>query len=84
MLRLHELSLLKGREQKRKRKGRVKARSGQDRGARAERPEITPGYKMRRGFEGGQMPLFQRLPKRGFTNFSRQWVIVNLEALKPL
>ena len=26
------------------------------------------GYKVRRGFEGGQMPLFQRLPKRGFRN----------------
>jgi len=40
------------------------------------------GGGVRRGFEGGQMPLFQRLPKRGFTNiFRREWTIVNVGAL---
>lgn len=34
------------------------------------------------GYEGGQMPLHRRLPKRGFTNiFKKSWVIINLEAL---
>jgi len=37
---------------------------------------------VRRGFEGGQMPYFQRLPKRGFTNiFKQKWNIVNLSDL---
>jgi large subunit ribosomal protein L15 len=37
---------------------------------------------MRPGFEGGQMPLYRRLPKRGFNNiFRKEYVIVNLEQL---
>ena len=37
---------------------------------------------MRLGFEGGQTPLFQRFPKRGFTNINRkEFAIVNLDAL---
>ena len=40
------------------------------------------GYSRRRGFEGGQMPLIRRVPKRGFTNiFRRAWEIVNLSDL---
>lgn len=40
------------------------------------------GYSQRPGFEGGQMPLHRRLPKRGFTNvFRREVAIVNVEAL---
>lgn len=40
------------------------------------------GSGVRRGFEGGQMPYFQRLPKRGFTNiFKQKWNIVNLSDL---
>lgn len=40
------------------------------------------GGGTRPGFEGGQLPLFQRLPKRGFTNIHRkEYVIVNLETL---
>ena len=40
------------------------------------------GGGTRPGFEGGQMPLFQRLPKRGFTNiFKKQYAIVNIEDL---
>jgi large subunit ribosomal protein L15 len=41
------------------------------------------GARSRRGFEGGQMPLHRRLPKRGFTNiFKKEYAIVNLERLK--
>jgi large subunit ribosomal protein L15 len=40
------------------------------------------GSGIRRGFEGGQMPYFQRLPKRGFTNiFKQKWNIVNVSDL---
>ena len=43
------------------------------------------GSRMIRGFEGGQMPLHRRLPKRGFTNIFRQeFAIVNLERLVEL
>ncbi len=41
------------------------------------------GYSSMRGFEGGQMPLHRRLPKRGFTNiFKREWAEVNLADLE--
>ena len=43
------------------------------------------GYSMMRGFEGGQMPLHRRLPKRGFTNiFKKQYALVNLGRLDKL
>jgi len=43
------------------------------------------GFGQKRGFEGGQMPLHRRLPKRGFTNiFKKQWAIVNLGRLEKL
>src|SRR3984893_8602778 len=43
------------------------------------------GSRMMRGFEGGQMPLHRRLPKRGFTNiFKKQYSIVNLKDLEKL
>jgi len=41
------------------------------------------GYSAKRGFEGGQMPLQRRLPKRGFTNiFKKDWTEVNLATLE--
>jgi len=43
------------------------------------------GSRMMRGFEGGQMPLHRRMPKRGFTNiFRKEFNIVNLERLAAL
>ena len=43
------------------------------------------GSRLMRGFEGGQMPLHRRLPKRGFTNIFRQeYAVVNLEKLAGL
>src|SRR3954449_8080884 len=43
------------------------------------------GFSQKRGFEGGQMPLHRRLPKRGFTNiFKKQYAIVNLNRLDKL
>ncbi len=43
------------------------------------------GFSQKRGFEGGQMPLHRRLPKRGFTNiFKREYAIINLGRLEKL
>jgi large subunit ribosomal protein L15 len=43
------------------------------------------GSRMMRGFEGGQMPLHRRLPKRGFTNiFKKEFNIINLDSLAAL
>jgi large subunit ribosomal protein L15 len=53
------------------------------RGAKGARS--ISGYSIMRGFEGGQMPLHRRLPKRGFTNiFKKQYAIVNLRDLERL
>jgi large subunit ribosomal protein L15 len=43
------------------------------------------GSRMMRGFEGGQMPLHRRLPKRGFTNiFKKEYAVVNLDRIAAL
>src|SRR3954447_3634653 len=43
------------------------------------------GFSQKRGFEGGQMPLHRRLPKRGFTNiFKKHYAIINLGRLEKL
>jgi large subunit ribosomal protein L15 len=53
------------------------------RGSKGQR--AGTGFGQKRGFEGGQMPLHRRLPKRGFTNvFKREWTIVNLGRLDKL
>jgi large subunit ribosomal protein L15 len=50
------------------------------RGSKGQRSRA--GMRMRPGFEGGQMPLHRRLPKRGFTNiFRKVYAVVNLKAL---
>jgi large subunit ribosomal protein L15 len=53
------------------------------RGAKGQRS--ISGFSQKRGFEGGQMPLHRRLPKRGFTNiFKKQFAVVNLNKLEGL
>jgi large subunit ribosomal protein L15 len=53
------------------------------RGSKGQR--AGTGFSQKRGFEGGQMPLHRRLPKRGFTNiFKKQFAIVNLGKLEEL
>ena len=60
--------------------GRGKTSTRGHKGARS-----ISGYSMMRGFEGGQMPLHRRLPKRGFTNiFKKEFAIVNLKTLEKL
>jgi large subunit ribosomal protein L15 len=54
-------------------------------GRGAKGAKSVSGYSLMRGFEGGQMPLHRRLPKRGFTNIFRQeYAIVNLSRLEKL
>lgn len=53
------------------------------RGSKGQR--AGTGFGQKRGFEGGQMPLHRRLPKRGFTNiFKKQFALVNLGRLEKL
>lgn len=82
-MRLHEVSPPQGARRAAKRKGRgIASGLGKTSGRGQKGQKSRSGAKTRRGFEGGQMPLFQRLPKRGFTNIYKQkWSIVNLEAL---
>jgi large subunit ribosomal protein L15 len=54
-------------------------------GRGAKGAKSISGYSRMRGFEGGQMPLHRRLPKRGFTNiFKKEFVIVNVSSLEKL
>lgn len=71
----------------RKKGRRVGRGPGSGRGKTAGRgtkgQKSISGYSMKRGFEGGQMPLHRRLPKRGFTNiFKREYREVNLLRLE--
>ena len=82
-MRLHELQPPKGARRAAKRKGRGLASGlGKTAGRGQKGQGARSGSKTRPGFEGGQTPLFQRLPKRGFTNiFKQRWAVVNLSAL---
>ena len=72
--------------EKRKRVGRGMGSGMGKTSARGHKGQRSrSGSRMMRGFEGGQMPLHRRLPKRGFTNIFRvEYVVVNLERLLEL
>jgi large subunit ribosomal protein L15 len=80
---LHELKPAEGSRHVRKRKGRgIGSGNGKTAGKGHKGQNARSGGGVRMGFEGGQTPLFRRLPKRGFTNINRkEFAIVNLEAL---
>ncbi len=85
-MKLSELAPVSGSRKKRKRVGRG-AGSGHGKtsckGHKGQKARSGGGPKP--GFEGGQMPLQRRLPKRGFTNiFQKQYAIVNVEALNRI
>lgn len=82
-MKLHDLQLNEGSRKTRKRVGRGTASGhGKTSGRGQKGQNSRSGGGVRPGFEGGQMPLFQRLPKRGFTNINRkEYAIVNLDAL---
>ncbi len=82
-LKLHSLVPSEGANRKRKRVGRGPGSgNGKTAGRGHKGQKSRSGYKQRAGFEGGQMPLYRRLPKRGFTNiFAKQWVVFNVAQL---
>ena len=77
---LNELSPAIGARKNRKRLGRGMASgTGKTSGKGAKGQKARSGGGVRPGFEGGQMPIHRRLPKRGFTNiFKKVYAIVNL------
>lgn len=82
-MKLNELSPPKGARKNRKRLGRgVGSGSGKTAGKGAKGQNARAGGGVRPGFEGGQMPLQRRLPKRGFTNiFKKKFAEINLRDL---
>ena len=81
---LSELKPPEGSRKKRKRVGRgVGSGNGKTSGRGSKGQNSRSGGRVRPGFEGGQMPLSRRLPKRGFCNIFRKNIItVNIEQLK--
>jgi large subunit ribosomal protein L15 len=82
-MKLHELQYTEGARKDRKRLGRGQG-SGQGKtagkGHKGQNARSGGGVSL--GFEGGQTPLFRRIPKRGFTNYTRvEYAIVNIDSL---
>lgn len=82
-MKLHELRAAEGATRAPKRKGRGTASgNGTTAGRGMNGQNSRSGGGVRLGFEGGQMPLYRRLPKRGFTNiWGTEYAIVNVDAL---
>lgn len=82
-MKLHEMKPAAGARKQRKRVGRgTGSGHGKTSGRGHDGQNARSGGGVRLGFEGGQIPLFQRLPKRGFTNINRkEYAIVNLDTL---
>src|ERR1700678_2285898 len=83
---LSQLRPPKGQKQKNQRIGQgMGSGRGKYSGRGAKGAKSISGYSRMRGFEGGQMPLHRRLPKRGFTNiFKKEYAIVNVGRLEQL
>jgi len=83
---LSQLRPPKGQTRKPKRVGRgMGSGLGRTAGRGDKGQRSRTGFSQRRGFEGGQMPLYRRVPKRGFHNvFKKRFAVVNLERLVGL
>lgn len=83
-LSLNNLSPSKGSTHKKKRVGRGPGSGlGKTAGRGHKGQKSRSGYSRKIGFEGGQMPLQRRLPKRGFTNiFKKKWLEISLAKLE--
>lgn len=80
-MKLHELKPAEGSRQVRNRVGRGTSSGNGKTAGRGQKGQKARG-KVRLGFEGGQMPLFRRMPKRGFKNINRkEYAVVKLETL---
>ena len=83
-MKLHTISPALGATQTRKRVGRGPGSGlGKTSGRGENGQKSRSGYSRKPGFEGGQLPLFRRLPKRGFTNakFKTEYAVINLSDL---
>lgn len=82
-MKLHELKPTEGSRKTRNRVGRgTSSGNGKTAGRGQKGQKARSGGGVRLGFEGGQTPLFRRLPKRGFTNINaKEYALVNLEQL---
>ncbi len=83
-MKIHELSPAIGSTKEAKRIGRGHGSgNGKTAGKGHKGQKARAGHGMRPGFEGGQMPLQRRLPKRGFNNiFAEKQLVINLSALE--
>jgi large subunit ribosomal protein L15 len=83
---LSDLRPPRGQKQKKQRIGQgMGTGRGKYSGRGAKGARSISGYSIMRGFEGGQMPLHRRLPKRGFKNiFRKEYAIVNVGRLEQL
>ena len=82
-MKLHELQPAEGSRKERNRVGRGQGSgNGKTAGRGSKGQKARSGGGVRLGFEGGQTPLFRRIPKRGFQNINRkEYAVVNLETL---
>lgn len=82
-MKLHEIGPAPGARKERRRLGRgIGSGLGKTSGKGTKGQNARSGGGVRPGFEGGQMPLQRRLPKRGFTNkFKKEYALVNVEDL---
>ena len=82
-MQLHELKPAQGSRKTRNRVGRGSSSgNGKTAGRGQKGQKARSGGNIRSGFEGGQTPLFRRLPKRGFTNINaKEYALVNLDQL---
>ncbi|HEY0222259.1 50S ribosomal protein L15 [Lactovum miscens] len=85
-MKLHELKAPEGSRKDRNRVGRgTSSGNGKTSGRGQKGQKSRSGGSIRPGFEGGQTPLFRRMPKRGFLNVNRkEYAIVNLDSLNKL
>ena len=83
-MKMHELAPAIGSTKESKRIGRGHGSgNGKTAGKGHKGQKARAGHGMRAGFEGGQMPLQRRVPKRGFNNiFAEEWAAINVSALE--
>ena len=82
---LSEIRPPAGQQKSKRRVGRGMGSRGKTSGRGHKGAKSVSGYSKMRGFEGGQMPLHRRLPKRGFTNiFRKEYAVINLSRLDKL
>ena len=85
-MKLHELQPVEGSRKERNRVGRgIGSGNGKTSGRGQKGQKARSGGGVRPGFEGGQNPLFRRIPKRGFNNVNRkEFAVVNLDDLNTV